>query len=338
MNNSEMTDTPYNETLGRFKKSETVDAVLIVGDDGELVRLLLAWRNARPQPRRYISAPKGDEWRWLWDNTDFSTNDLIASSGLSRDTFEKKWAVLTGNRIVYPDGTIHSQVARSLQERAHEVLGQEAEPSHSFETFESAWEAGHEAINQGSFSKAIATFEAAMPLACDDPQRADALHFIAWSLMQQGKHTNGREVLARTFELRGARPDQICAAYHLTAHSFIDEGKSHLSDAWFEKIIEMDEDAEPAPLCEAFVARGYTLSSKKQYPAARQAFADCMEVVGGMSIHKGSARFHTGLTFCDEGNYAEARKHFEAFLEMKNVYPEELERAKKNLDELKKHL
>ena len=96
--------------------------------------------------------------------------------------------------------------------------------------------------------------------------------------------------------------------------------------------------ADPTQLCEAFAARGYGLHSLKQYAEARTAFADCMDVDGGLSLQRGSARFHIGLGFYEEEDYAEAQQHFDMFLKMEGVFPEERKRATKYLSDLKKNL
>jgi len=76
------------------------------------------------------------------------------------------------------------------------------------------------------------------------------------------------------------------------------------------------------------------LHSKKQYAEARK---DCVDVDGGLSLQKGSARFHIGLGFYEEKEYAEAQQHFDAFLKMDGVFPDEKKHATRYLSDLKKH-
>ncbi|TDI36473.1 MAG: hypothetical protein E2P02_25135 [Acidobacteria bacterium] len=80
------------------------------------------------------------------------------------------------------------------------------------------------------------------------------------------------------------------------------------------------------------------MDSLKQYAEARKAFADCMDVDGGLSLQKGSARFHIGLGFYEEEDYAEGQQHFDAFLAMEGVFPDERKRATSYLSDLKKNL
>jgi tetratricopeptide (TPR) repeat protein len=126
-----------------------------------------------------------------------------------------------------------------------------------------------------------------------------------------------------------ALDEERSGAMHAIAHSFINEGEGDLAAPWFDRIVALTG-AHPHHLCEARVARGYTLRAKKAYREALAEFGACLAVEGGLSLHRGSARYHAALTYLDLGEQEKARGELEAFLEMDPVFP----REKKNAEEL----
>jgi Tfp pilus assembly protein PilF len=138
-----------------------------------------------------------------------------------------------------------------------------------------------------------------------------------------------RERLMRIAKSVEAAAEERSTAMHQIAHSYINEGKGELAAEWFDRIVALPG-AHPHHLCEAHVARGYDLRARKAYVGALSEFAACLAVVGGLSIHRGSARFHSALTYLDLGEPAKARAELEAFLRMDQVYPQE----KKTAEEL----
>jgi hypothetical protein len=111
----------YDERLARFKENEKPEAVLLVADDPELVKVIVAWSNTVAKSAEPISALAEDTedhvWKWLWDNTLYSRAELLSRIALHEREFERKWRILAGNRIVYPDGTVNSFVQRYLREK-----------------------------------------------------------------------------------------------------------------------------------------------------------------------------------------------------------------------------
>jgi hypothetical protein len=138
-----------------------------------------------------------------------------------------------------------------------------------------------------------------------------------------------RERLRRIAESTEALPEERSGAMHAIAHSLIDEGRVDLADEWFDRIVSMPG-AHPQHLCEARVARGYTLRAKKAFREALDEFAACLAVEGGLSVHRGSARYHSALIYRDLDEPSKARVELEEFLKMGQVYPKE----KKNAEEL----
>jgi tetratricopeptide (TPR) repeat protein len=138
-----------------------------------------------------------------------------------------------------------------------------------------------------------------------------------------------RERLIRVAESKDAPAEERSAAMHAIAHSYVNEGRADLAVEWFDRIVALPG-AHPHHLCEARVARGYDLRARKAYREALAEFAAAFAVPGGLSIHRGSARYHSALTHLDLDEPAIARAELEAFLRMDPVYPQE----KKNAEEL----
>ena len=113
-------DDLYSRKLGWFKKNEKPEGVLLVADDPELVKVIVAWSNTvtkSAQPPSSLSDTSEDYvWKWLWDNTLYSRGELLSRVALHEREFERKWRILVGNRVLYPDGTVNSFVQRYLRE------------------------------------------------------------------------------------------------------------------------------------------------------------------------------------------------------------------------------
>jgi hypothetical protein len=125
-----MRDDRYAETLEAFKADERPEVVLLIGDDVELIRIIVAWTNTavRPSPK-LTRLPEGSahqSWEWLWRNTRYSRQELSAKSGLSGHVLNRKLETLIGNRVIYPDGTMNSFVQRYLRDRVLKLF--EAKP------------------------------------------------------------------------------------------------------------------------------------------------------------------------------------------------------------------
>ena len=132
-----------------------------------------------------------------------------------------------------------------------------------------------------------------------------------------------------------AGAEERSAAMHQIAHSYINEGKGELADEWFDRIVTLPG-AHPHHLCEARVARGYSLRAKRAYREALVEFAACLGVENGLSIHRGSARFHSALTYLDLDEPAKARSELEAFFQMGQVYSQEKKTAEELLERLRR--
>jgi len=118
-----MKDDLYTEKLDWFKQNEKPEVVLLVVDNPDRVRIILAWTNMSVKYAESLTALRSKDenevWDWLWENTRYSKKELIGKAGvpLSELSLENKMKPLIGNRILYPDGTVNSFVQRYLREQ-----------------------------------------------------------------------------------------------------------------------------------------------------------------------------------------------------------------------------
>ena len=116
-----MGDELFTQRLQRFKQNENPEAVLLVADEPELTKIVVAWTSldVRPvvKPSRFQGESERDVWDWLWANAHYSTDDLAERSSLTAPLVKRKLKPLIGNRVLYPDGTVNSFVQRYLRER-----------------------------------------------------------------------------------------------------------------------------------------------------------------------------------------------------------------------------
>ena len=116
-----MSQTLLIEKLSWFKQNEKPEAVLMIADNPELIKIIIAWSNIEVKLTDKISGLAGDSendlWEWLWENAKFSLTELKPNTGVaySESVLEQKTKLLIGNRILYPDGSINSFVQRYLR-------------------------------------------------------------------------------------------------------------------------------------------------------------------------------------------------------------------------------
>ena len=113
----------YAEKLAWFKQNEKPEAVLLVADNQERIRIIVAWSNLDVKCAKRVTELSGgserEVWEWLWENAEYSKKELLEKVGvhLSEAVLEGKMKALIGNRILYPDGTVNSFVHRYLREQ-----------------------------------------------------------------------------------------------------------------------------------------------------------------------------------------------------------------------------
>lgn len=118
-----MSEDIYAEKLAWFKQNERPEVVLLVADNPELTRIVVAWTNLEVKHAEKLTKFRGDSenevWEWLWRNAQYSLTDLMEKIGVSfsESGLKSKMKPLIGNRILYPDGTANSFVQRYLRDR-----------------------------------------------------------------------------------------------------------------------------------------------------------------------------------------------------------------------------
>ncbi|MHB8104755.1 MAG: hypothetical protein ACYDG5_04365 [Dehalococcoidales bacterium] len=126
-----MPENMYTEKLTWFKQNEKPETVLLVADNPERIKLVIAWTNlsigCADKLTELRSESENDIWEWLWENTDYSRAELKEKSGISYEiALENMMRPLIGNRVIYPDGTVNSYVQRYLREQVVKLF--EAKP------------------------------------------------------------------------------------------------------------------------------------------------------------------------------------------------------------------
>jgi len=125
-----LSEDSYAEKLAHFKDNEKPEVVLLIADDLDLIKIVVAWTNTTVTRAEKLGHLRGESesevWDWLWNNAVYSREELIAKSALSEYGFEKKMTPLIGNRVLYPDGTVNSFVQRYLRDRVLKLF--EAKP------------------------------------------------------------------------------------------------------------------------------------------------------------------------------------------------------------------
>ena len=122
----------YTEKLNWFKQNERPEVVLLLADNPDLVKIVVAWMSLAVRHANKLTglpgSPESEAWEWLWENTTYSLKELKEKIGisLSEIALENKMRPLIGNRIIYPDGTVNSFVERYLREQVVKLF--EAKP------------------------------------------------------------------------------------------------------------------------------------------------------------------------------------------------------------------
>lgn len=100
------------------------DAAALTSDSGfdsDTMRVLAAWSKSEQgwsaPSRRAPTLATPTAWRWLVDGWELDVAGIADASGLPYSVVRKKLDVLTGNRLIYPDGTMSQFAESSL--RAH---------------------------------------------------------------------------------------------------------------------------------------------------------------------------------------------------------------------------
>lgn len=111
--------------IAEFVNLERLEDVAVLtaedGFDAETMRVLAAWEKTEQRwskPRGEMpTRPTAAAWRWLVSGWELDIPAIADAAAVTYGTARDRMAVLTGNRLVYPDGTM-SKFARNAL-RAH---------------------------------------------------------------------------------------------------------------------------------------------------------------------------------------------------------------------------
>ena len=127
-----MKEDLYLQKLDWFKQNERPEAVLLVADNLERIKIAIAWTNLDVRRTERLTElrdeSENEAWEWLWKNAKYSRVELKEKIGVSfsESGLEGKMKPLIGNRVLYPDGTVNSFVQRYLREQVLKLF--EAKP------------------------------------------------------------------------------------------------------------------------------------------------------------------------------------------------------------------
>ena len=128
-----MGENLFSEKLTWFKENEKPEVVLLVADDPKKVRVLVAWSNMLVQQRAHPTLLRGESeseiWDWLWEQIEFSFDELLEKSSLYEGEVKKILKHLAGNRVIYPDGSVNSFVQRFLREKVVNLFASKTKPT-----------------------------------------------------------------------------------------------------------------------------------------------------------------------------------------------------------------
>ena len=118
-----MSEEIYVKKLAWFKQNERPEVVLLLANNTDLVKIVVAWTSLDVRRAEKLTKLTGETeselWKWLWQNTKYLLSELKEKAGISFSelSLENKLKPLIGNHIIYPDGTVNSFVQSYLREQ-----------------------------------------------------------------------------------------------------------------------------------------------------------------------------------------------------------------------------
>lgn len=118
-----MNSNIFSEKLAWFKQNERPEVVLLIANNPELIKIVVAWTSLNMRyTEKFSELPSDSESEtreWLWQNTNYSLSELKEKIGIpfSEIALQNKLRPRIGNRIIYPDCTVNSFVERYLREQ-----------------------------------------------------------------------------------------------------------------------------------------------------------------------------------------------------------------------------
>jgi len=69
-----MKEDPYAEKLAWFKQNERPEAVLLIADEPDRIKIVIAWTSLDVKRAKKLTKLKGEfeneVWAWLWENAE----------------------------------------------------------------------------------------------------------------------------------------------------------------------------------------------------------------------------------------------------------------------------
>lgn len=110
-----MAHLSFVEAVEAFRKVETNESAALVLRDRALQSVIACWPNVSrrlPEGRSDFSGLALDE---LWSLTDFDERDVVDLSGIGCGLALAAFRRAKGNRLIYPDGSVHKVAKVILQ-------------------------------------------------------------------------------------------------------------------------------------------------------------------------------------------------------------------------------
>jgi len=100
------------EAIRSAKENEQADVVLLIADNPDAQRMVVAWKNV---PRKHKKTTETlNSLEEAWEKTDYDIEEWASiskvHSGLARDIAK----MVIANKIIYPDGTTNQFVQKYL--------------------------------------------------------------------------------------------------------------------------------------------------------------------------------------------------------------------------------
>lgn len=118
------------DALAVFRGLESVEDAIIILDDEDALRVMVAWKKldhswTRPGPRmpQPIAGKLGRLWTWVVQGWDIDVDKVSKLVGLPWTTTHDKIEMLVGNRLIYPDGSTSKYAQTALMRYTSEKLG-----------------------------------------------------------------------------------------------------------------------------------------------------------------------------------------------------------------------
>jgi hypothetical protein len=118
----------FEGAMERLKSAERMESALILmrkGDEADqLCAIALAWENAPPawaENGETCPTDDAESWNWCWRQVNIDKETIKRISGVQYG-LERLLAVLIGNRLIYPDGTLSTFATKALRHRLKTAL------------------------------------------------------------------------------------------------------------------------------------------------------------------------------------------------------------------------